>query len=81
MNDIFDAWFDNTFGEGFIDLSLRAVARQAWQAAQSLASMDAQRYCFLCRFDHLSSVNALLDTTEYNTLDAAVDAVMARGDK
>ncbi len=37
---------------------------------------DALRYNWLRRFDHFSAVNALLDTTQFNTLDAAVDHLM-----
>jgi hypothetical protein len=38
---------------------------------------DAARYRWLRRMDHFGEVDAMLDTTEYNTLDAAVDAAMS----
>jgi len=79
MNDvIFDEWFDNTFGDGFIDQSPRAIAGQAWETASRHAPVDAQRYRFLRRFDHWASVDAFLETHDHNTLDSAVDAAMAR---
>lgn len=37
----------------------------------------AAKYEWLKRFDHFALVDAMLDTTEYNTLDAAVEAAMA----
>lgn len=37
---------------------------------------DAARYEWLRRFDHFRRVDDMLNTTEYNTLDAAVDAAM-----
>jgi hypothetical protein len=38
---------------------------------------DAARYRWLRRFDHFALVDSLLDTTEHNTLDSAVDFAMA----
>ena len=42
------------------------------------AQKDAERYRWLRRFDHFSQVDSMLDTTEYNTLDAAVDAAIGK---
>jgi hypothetical protein len=42
------------------------------------AEKDGARYRFLRRFDHFSTVDAMLDTMDYHTLDAAVDAAMQR---
>jgi hypothetical protein len=38
---------------------------------------DAARYRWLRRFDHFAQVDAMLDTTEYTTLDSAIDAAIA----
>ena len=38
---------------------------------------DAERYRWLRNFRNLSHVDAMLDTTDFNTLDAAVDAAIA----
>lgn len=56
------------------------VCRVVDQAAARIAALerDAARYHFLRRFDHFAVVDAMLDTTQYNTLDAAVDAAIAR---
>ena len=43
--------------------------------------LDAERYRFIRRFDRLSYVNELLSGTEFNTLDAAIDAARAKDAK
>ena len=56
---------------------LRTKLHEA-EAALAAAQADAERYRWLRRFDHFGTVDAMLDTMEYNTLDAAVDAARAR---
>ena len=63
---------------------MHAYGRKCWFAATEAAGgacdvNDALRYRWLRRLDHFAVVEAILDTTEYSTLDAAVDA--ARGKK
>jgi len=53
---------------------LRAVAEGG--KAQSSVERDAARYDWLRNFRNFAQVDAMLDTTAYNTLDAAVDAAM-----
>lgn len=46
-------------------------------AALRGAELDAARYRWLRRFDHFAIVDSMLNTTEYNTLDTAIDAAIA----
>ena len=53
-----------------------AKERDAWERLAKSAEQAAKRYRWLRRLDHFAQVDAMLDTTEYNSLDAAVDAAM-----
>ena len=46
--------------------------------AELLNHTDAESYRWLRKFRNFHVVDAMLDTTEFNTLDAAVAAAMAR---
>lgn len=47
------------------------------ECPQCLANkLNSKRYEFLRYFGNLSRVNEMLSSTEYNTLDSAVDAAM-----
>ena len=62
-----------------IDLPVTPVEFLAMSAADNdQSARDANRYRWLRRFDNFGSVNTILDTEQYNTLDAAVDAAMEK---
>lgn len=39
---------------------------------------DSERYRWLRRMDHFAAVDAMLNTTDYDTLDAAIDAARSK---
>lgn len=53
---------------------LAVIAEKEKEAA--INRRDAERYSFLRRFDNFATVDAMLNTTEYTTLDSAVDAII-----
>lgn len=77
----------HTYGKQEIILCGAKADEHGWERAErALTSSvqpeigdgkDGERYRFLRRLDHLSAVNALLDGTDFNTLDAAVDHAMS----
>lgn len=58
------------------ELAAQRKAKDEAAAKQAALELDAARYRWLRRFDHFAQVDEMLNSTEFNTLDAAVDAAM-----
>lgn len=54
------------------------IVQSAIDASTKDLMADASRYQWLRRFDHFAAADALLDTTRFDTLDAAVDHLMSQ---
>ena len=72
------AKYDSELAEKSRRMAILKDANQKLGAHAREKEKDAARYDFLRRFDHFACVDAMLDTTEYNTLDSAVDSAIPK---